>query len=104
MECNAASCNSKPGHVQAWDTEVKATGRMQVNPNGNICSIIRDLVKNPLMELESGGSVHMLQIESTIQCCSSGKYFFELCLWRKSALLLKLLSHVKIDNGILKAH
>lgn len=99
-----ASCNSKPGHVQAWDTEVKATGRMQVNPNGNICSNTRDIVKKPLMELESGGSVHMLQSENTIQCCSSGKDFFELCLWRKSALLLTLLSHVKIDNVILQTH
>ena len=114
MEGNAASCDDEPGLVQTWDTKVK--------PGGGGCrqgvgksqwkNLLHD--QGPVKKLYTGleilnpadhmGSEHTLQSESTVRRYSYRKGFHELCLCRKAAVLLKLLSHVKTDTGILQAH
>lgn len=112
-EGDAASCDGKPGLVQTWDIKVKpggggcrecvgkSQGKNLLHVQGSVKKLHTGLeILNPAHHV---GSEHILQSESTVRCYSYWKGFHELCLWRKAALLLKLLCHVKMDTGILQA-
>lgn len=112
MEGNTASYNGEAELVETRNIKVKPGGggcrqgvaksqwKNLLHHQGSVKKLHRVLeILNPTDHM---GSEHMLQSESIIWCYSYWKGFHELCLWRKAALLLKLLSHVKTDTGILQ--
>lgn len=114
MEGSATSCNRELRPVQTWDTEVKP------GVGGYRQSVGKSLWKNLLHHQDrfcnrTSQGIRSLESDRTQGICAyTAKWkhnlvlffleFHKLCLWRKADLLLKLLSHVKTDTGILQAH